>query len=480
MRYIITIIALITIASAHAMVDYDTFTRDGPAIGNTEGLNASWTVQGTANLSDGSIHLYDEGIVSLDMANSTGITFYATVTTDNNLGSTSIVGWDGYGGVGSESCKYICDGTSSTVNLNGYGTSIPCNVTHEVRIYMDGENCTYIVDGTPYTNPAAGTTIYSFGYYATNGGILSSSEMAYCGGYDPTCGDGLGIDECEPAWECSSFTDCLVDGYEHCLAMVDSEGCNETFTGDLNSYDVACEYCAPAWQASWERSECVGSTYSTQLVYLDANRCGSSLGIPGDNGTDYYGRCTVSKAGIIKFRDINSIDEVGDLEISFTATVDYDGNLSVTELEQLPTSTLDLGIGSKVKKVVDIGFDPVFNDFTSALIQIYYSKAEIQGMSEKDLKLYFKNETSGLWVVVPGSGVNMTGDYVFGEVTHFSYYGIGGNVSYYDATDLPEIGTDMLGEAMVGFKPWVGLLILVGIAMSLVTALVLFGRTMRK
>jgi hypothetical protein len=53
-------------------------------------------------------------------------------------------------------------------------------------------------------------------------------------------------------------------------------------------------------------------------------------------------------------------------------------------------------------------------------------------------------------------------------------------VSYYDATDLPEIGTDMLGEAMVGFKPWVGLLILVGIAMSLVTALVLFGRTMRK
>jgi PGF-pre-PGF domain-containing protein len=61
-------------------------------------------------------------------------------------------------------------------------------------------------------------------------------------------------------------------------------------------------------------------------------------------------------------------------------------------------------------------------------LKIPYDDQEVieYGLREDNLKLYLYNETLALWFLVSPSGVNTTDNYVWGNLTHFSLYGIGG------------------------------------------------------
>jgi hypothetical protein len=266
---------------------------------------------------------------------------------------------------------------------------------------------------------------------------------------------------CVPSWNCSEFTSCLIDSHKYCLEASDVNQCGQTFTGNLDLMNESCNYCYPEWGTSWKRGECSNHRYNTTLTYVDSQNCGSRIGIPSDNGTMYYGACTVEKKGVIKFRNIKDSVVVDNVNVSMVLGTSYNGNLSITQLENLPTKIVDLGIGSSLKKIVDINFDPLIMELTEADLRIYYTKEEIRGLTEKNLKLYFYNDTAFAWQVVVGSGVNLDEDYVYGTVKHFSYYGIGGdisNVTAYNVADLRNIIVDGMGTAGSSFVSNIGLL----------------------
>ena len=56
-------------------------------------------------------------------------------------------------------------------------------------------------------------------------------------------------------------------------------------------------------------------------------------------------------------------------------------------------------------------------------IRMYYTEAEVAGIDESQLKLYYWNKETYQWEIVPDSGVNTVENYVYGTVDHLSIFG---------------------------------------------------------
>jgi len=131
------------------------------------------------------------------------------------------------------------------------------------------------------------------------------------------------------------------------------------------------------------------------------------------------------------FTENGSSTKFVELNVSTTSNVSAD--ISVNKLNTNPVNT---NISNSVSNVKDTYIfaqieSKELNSSTLgwAIIKIYYNESEISklGLNENYLKLYYFNNTSSKWELVPG-GVDTTNNYVWGNTTHFSIYSIGGEV----------------------------------------------------
>ncbi len=76
----------------------------------------------------------------------------------------------------------------------------------------------------------------------------------------------------------------------------------------------------------------------------------------------------------------------------------------------------------------------VAGNLTWALIKMYYSNAEITGLSESSLRMYYYNVTSGDWQEEASQTRFAGSNYVQANVTHFSTYGLFGSAPAAAAT----------------------------------------------
>jgi hypothetical protein len=58
-------------------------------------------------------------------------------------------------------------------------------------------------------------------------------------------------------------------------------------------------------------------------------------------------------------------------------------------------------------------------------IRLSYKEADLTGIDENDLKIYYYNPQSCQWEPISGSTVHTSGKYVDGHIYHFSRYAIG-------------------------------------------------------
>ncbi|MBI4739442.1 S8 family serine peptidase [Candidatus Woesearchaeota archaeon] len=80
------------------------------------------------------------------------------------------------------------------------------------------------------------------------------------------------------------------------------------------------------------------------------------------------------------------------------------------------------------------------------LITIFYTDAELPStLNESTLRLYFFNESSQRWVQESNSGVNITGNFVFGNITHFSFFSAGGSAQVSGGGDGSDNGGGVVG-----------------------------------
>jgi hypothetical protein len=111
-----------------------------------------------------------------------------------------------------------------------------------------------------------------------------------------------------------------------------------------------------------------------------------------------------------------------------TTTNVTNSSIIIIDYNTTPPNTTSIGILG-LNKFFDISVSSYLNSSLSwVLINISYSDAEINisDLDESSLKLYRYDATNILWLAVTSSGVNTTSNYVWANLTSFSYYGLGG------------------------------------------------------
>lgn len=74
-----------------------------------------------------------------------------------------------------------------------------------------------------------------------------------------------------------------------------------------------------------------------------------------------------------------------------------------------------------IVNTVDISSSSQVN---SVSIKVYYNEANLGGIPESELKLFYYNETSNVFELVADQGINTAENYVWGNTNHLSIYGI--------------------------------------------------------
>ncbi|MFC2057088.1 beta strand repeat-containing protein [Chloroflexota bacterium] len=115
-----------------------------------------------------------------------------------------------------------------------------------------------------------------------------------------------------------------------------------------------------------------------------------------------------------------------------------DQTMSVTNHTENPAAKADPATDAGV--FIEITASGNLTDsLVSIDVQVDYIEDDMiaRGIDEATLKLYTLNDALGTWDVVPGSASNVTGDYVYGTLTHLSKFGCFG-----DSLDTPTPTTD--------------------------------------
>jgi len=106
-----------------------------------------------------------------------------------------------------------------------------------------------------------------------------------------------------------------------------------------------------------------------------------------------------------------------------------DGSINITESFN-STKPVNIGVLA-LDKYLEIETDDKIKDGLGwILIKLYYTDEEVtsKGIDESSLRMYYYNESSSNWEVMSDSGVNTTGNYVWGNTTHLSFFGLFGNL----------------------------------------------------
>lgn len=119
------------------------------------------------------------------------------------------------------------------------------------------------------------------------------------------------------------------------------------------------------------------------------------------------------------------------------------GDISVTTSLQNPSGNVNnpggaaLGAGA----FVDItASSELQNNLKQIYIQVNYDPAQLpSGTDQSTLRLYLWDVASGVWQIVPGSGVNTTDHYIYGTLTHLSQYGGFGTTTVVVPPVLPPV-----------------------------------------
>jgi S-layer protein (TIGR01567 family) len=151
------------------------------------------------------------------------------------------------------------------------------------------------------------------------------------------------------------------------------------------------------------------------------------------NGTDKAGNVALRnltlEIGTINATDHNQTNyTTGNVTLDITTTHSVnDSNITICEYDENPVGSLNATTVSLlgINKFVQIEVDPELNDSIGTVrISINYSDADLSEIDEDSLKLYVWNASIKSWEELEPSGINKVKTIVWGELNHFSFFGI--------------------------------------------------------
>jgi transglutaminase-like putative cysteine protease len=199
----------------------------------------------------------------------------------------------------------------------------------------------------------------------------------------------------------------------------------------IKSISFAVDSCIPNWVLNDTWSECLSSGIQYKNYY-DINNCNEPESQPQSiNQTCNY----VSYQGIIntianQTTKIDAKDKSNTTLELVTRSDLIDASINLTEQFNNP-GTANVGVLG-LNKYIEIEADEnIKNNLGWIIIKMYYTDEDVSnaGIDESTLRMYYYNETISKWEVMTNSGVNTTANYVWGNTTHLSFFGLFGNLS---------------------------------------------------
>jgi len=228
---------------------------------------------------------------------------------------------------------------------------------------------------------------------------------------------------CTEDWNCTSWNP------EECPSIeTQTRTCtdnNECGTTKNKPEEIqTCEYtCEENWECgSW--SECKLESTQSRLC-IDSNNCtGNNIEI--QNCIYYSTSYQITNTETVNILQ-NTVTEIitneTKLEILLNNNV-TNNNISIINYN---SSNKTLSGKVSAKRFVDITADnEIINSLQNYILKIYYTNEKIQGLNENSLKIHYYNEITEEWETLE-SYINITGKYVWTNLTHFSTYGIFGD-----------------------------------------------------
>ena len=183
-----------------------------------------------------------------------------------------------------------------------------------------------------------------------------------------------------------------------------------------------------------------GGTYGSVAVPIAAGNYTVTI-----TGTDVAGNITTRTATFAKEQIDVSPDnpatvttETTTLEVETTGAVE-DADISVTSHLENPSGNVGNPAGATqgAGAFLEIIASPELRDNLAQIyIRVDYNEEDLPpGTDESSLRLYVWDVATGVWKLVPASGVNTVDDYIYGTVDHLSEFGGFGRPT--PAPDIP-------------------------------------------
>ncbi len=363
---------------------------------------------------------------------------------------------------------YSCDYCTPSWTCDGYGACQPddkryCNSAWDTKncysqTWLDSDKyhgdysefspivCDYCIPNWVEVNTKCNSDDTVTGYYMDSNDCfaktgLSSDLQGRPGNNTYAC------DYCTPNWmetNTTCNTDDTITGY-----YVDANGCysqtglnSDNNPPENNTY--LCDFCTPEWECV-SHGPCQPNNIQVCDGVSDVNGCYAQTGLVSDeyqgNYLEFNQSCQYTNyTGPEWFNTtanqaitIDAVDE-SDASVEILSLSDTFNNfINITKHTENPENETVLGL-IPLGKYIDIEVvGEVENSLGWVVIRVYYTNEEVSGagIDEGSLSIYIWNESEGEWEVIENSGVNTDNNYVWANMTHFSLYGLYGELAPY-------------------------------------------------
>jgi PGF-pre-PGF domain-containing protein len=138
-------------------------------------------------------------------------------------------------------------------------------------------------------------------------------------------------------------------------------------------------------------------------------------------GTDYSDSNLV---GITVTKTLDVYAENTNVSFDISAKEDYFAGSMQIQKSYIPPEGIPEDTNTVGGYIYADASDNLVNSTSWLILKVFYDQNELGTLDESTLRLRYFNESAGSWEDLPVSGINLTGDYVWCNITHYSVFAL--------------------------------------------------------
>jgi hypothetical protein len=199
-----------------------------------------------------------------------------------------------------------------------------------------------------------------------------------------------------------------------------------------NTFNTTLSLTNGLYNGTWNSSGKANGTYVIDIIANDTSGNQKELENSAVIALSSTAQNTFVNSSVIFIANtslvINATEET-DIWLNITTSANTTASITIAEYSNNIEAVSALGVSELGKYISIIVDNETNNNISYAEIRVYYTDAQLTtaNLTESSLRLYKFNTSSNLWYVINPGGVNTNLNYVWGNISRFSSFGIFGS-----------------------------------------------------